>query len=247
MPIVLLFLALLLSFQARSETRIMLDSFPELETFMIERVDTLTVYNYETGKEKVVVANSMIECTEIVDTVSSYTHETTEEKIWVVRDTIPIYTYYTMYGSQRCDLVEEYIDAFTETEDYAKDTIIVFDAETYEEALSIIPVLDECYHLSWGSHFFSLKHTVDQKTAKELLKSKINISNSCGETESFACKVVLLEPHKNPGILIIRDTDNDLGRMDLSKRTMKSGSRILIEDIRVNGKKVLNSMVIKVK
>ena len=86
-----------------------LDSFPELKIIEKHRIDTVTIFDYDTQEEKVTVVKNISEFVAIIDTTVTFDYNKYEETVTVRRDTISLYEYYKRYGSERCNAIEKYL------------------------------------------------------------------------------------------------------------------------------------------
>ena len=228
-----------------------LDSFPELKIIEKHRIDTVTIFDYDTQEEKVTVVKNISEFVAIIDTTVTFDYNKYEETVTVRRDTISLYEYYKRYGSERCNAIEKYLKSLDLWKEGDLDTTHVIDAETYVETVSVAPDRDDCYSFCWGNYCFSADHLISKATLNELLKSTINVSglmgkDECKKVESFSCKVIFI-PVGQPSISAkVRTKMNDMSRRKILNYPMMSGSRILIEDIEVNGEPLWDAIVLRI-
>ena len=228
------------------------DTFPELDIIKQDRVDTVSIFNYDTGEEVVRAVKNTALYIEIMDSTAAFDYSNYSETISIRRDSIDLYEFYRRFGSERCKKIESYLSELDLWDSVELDTMHIFDAETYEETVSVSPRRVDCYSFCWGNYSFSADHTIRIETLRNLLKSKIMISGlmdkeECKKVESFSCRVVAVPVGQPSSLYRVNQKRADFSRIKLTKYPMMSGGRILIEDIKVNGERVLDAIVLRVE
>ena len=131
-----------------------------------------------------------------------------------------------------------------------KDTIIIFDAETYEERVQVLTRRHDCFLFQWGDNYFSDAHNISLTKFKELLISEVRVIGTksvlCEKVHEYECRVVIVSQEADPFMMRLTNTHPAPEMQKMYKSLVKSGSKVFIEDIKVNGKRVIDSIVLTV-
>ena len=235
-----------------SNDLVLRDTFPELDIIKQDRVDTVSIFNYDTGEEVVRAVKNTVLLIEVMDTTAAFNYSNYSETISVRKDSIDLSEYYKRFGSERYKKIEKYLSDLDLWNSIELDTMHVFDAETYVETVSVSPRRHECYSFCWGNYCFSADHTIRYATMKKLLGSKMSISSlmgkeECDPVETFSCRVVAVPVGQPSAIYRVNQKRADFSRIKMTKYPMMSGSRIMIEDIKVNGNRILDAIILRVE
>ncbi len=226
------------------------DTIPFPKTKIISTYDTLIVFDFETYEEPVTVVRNDVEVVEIIDTVSIYDLDTKEEVIKVVKREVPINEYMKEDGKKFIKTLKSKSDAKTSESLYSKDTITIFDYETYEETVSVIERVNPCYTFFWGDRAFSTSHKIKASTAKFLMKKKIKLDKTfhkeCDDVKSFSCRVIFVPVKKDPMVIRISSDASQSSFGDIPEDYLTPETKIFIEDIQVNDSQEYEGIVLTI-
>ena len=126
----------------------------------------------------------------------------------------------------------------------------VFNYDLFRETFTVLKPVNPCYVLSWGDFFYDGFRTISEVKYKELCDSKMGIrvldKKDCMEVKEFSCRLIMIPVGQLGRAIDINSNRNDLSMWQLTKYPLLVGSRILIEDIRVNGERVIDAIVLRI-
>jgi len=225
------------------------DTIPLPATKTIIQSDTISTFDYDTYVETVEVVKTEVEVIELIDTVIVFDPESGKETISIIKTDIPLDEYKENVKAYNKLTREE--SGQEETNILSIDTIVMFDYENYEETTSIIERVNPCYTFFWGNGAMSTSHEYSPSYVKSFLYRKIRLSETyhkeCGKVESYSCRVVFIPKGKDPKIVVINSENNTIGNGLIPEDYIISGTKIFIEDIKVNEEVAYKSIVITIK
>lgn len=178
-----------------------------------------------------------------IDTVTVFDSDTYEETVTVVKSEAPIDAY---FEDRNNFLTHKYQNQ----EAAIVDTVVVFDYETYEETVTIVKRNNPCYSFSWGSNIFSGSHSISTEEAKSLRTTNIKIlmvGKDCEKVSSSSYSIVVVPEKKDPMLYAVKSDGKFMVGNRLPEDYFTKGSRIFIENLKINETVKLNSIVISIE
>ena len=224
------------------------DTLPDLKVITKTTVDTVAVFDAESGEEKIVVVKNNAEYVEMIDTMVVFDASTYTEKLSIKRTEIPIQDYYKKRAENRFNKYSKALQEEMSMNNYRVDTIAFKEYNTGVMITSVVHKINDCYTFLWGDYAFSDSHRMPYTDFQKILNSSIRLDKTynkeCTDISEFSFRVVVISEAKDPMVFSLNNSRNKISPMLLDKDYLSSSSKLFIEDIRVNGEKVLNGIVI---
>lgn len=247
--LVLLLVSNLASAQSENSVKTQ-NPIPELEIVEIERIDTVSIYDPETGKEVINTVKHVMPHVVLYDTTAVFDYDKYEERVTVVKMETPLYDFYRENEDWWFPELLNHSKNINCDKSLPVDTITVFDSEDYTETSSIVRRRNMCYSFSWGNYYFSDVHDITQTQFKELLNSKVSIISNqeegCAKVNNYSCRIVLVPPKSDPVVYMINEAHPQIEFDKVYEYLVDTGLYVFIEEVRVNGERIMESLVLKV-
>ena len=224
-------------------------AIPKLDVYEKSRVDTVTVFDYDTAEETVYTVENIDRYVKVFDTLSvTFDYEKYEETIKGQIIEMSLQEYYNKYGKDRFKLMDEYARYMNQKEGVGKDTIHVFDYDTYEETVSVVNAHEPCYYFAWGNRHFIDSHIVDASLFKKMWDSNFVISalksDDCEKVEGFSFRMIVVSPEVDPMIIHLDQDRKSVKKLKLKEAFTQKGTKVFFEDIAINGQEAFGPIVI---
>ncbi len=243
------------SVNMHSHSLVQMDTFPGLKIIERERIDTVSIFDYDTGEERITVVKGVGDFIRVVDTLNGWNPKTKERAKIIDKKEISIQEYYELYGAERCKVAENYLKelAFEISKDESRkiDTLKSFNYNRFSETIKVMKTVSPCYIFKWGYYYFDGLGTMSMSTFRELVDSELNFkmhvldSEKCEDVQDFSFRMVFLPVGQLPDVFKISSKRKRLPILKSIDYPLMSGGRILIEDIKVNGERVLDAIVLR--
>ena len=224
------------------------DTIPDLKVIERESIDTTTVFDHDLGEERVIVVKNIGEYVEVIDTIVVFDASTYEETVTIRRNEIPIHDYYKKRARSRYDEYAKSLSKEMKEKNYRIDTIALMEYETGAMIKSVVHKINECYTFFWGDYAFSDSHSMSHKDFKKIINAKIRLDKTynkeCPDVNEYSFRVVIITEDKDPKIVSVNNSRERIHPMILNEDFITDSTKLFIEDIKVNGDKILNGIVI---
>ncbi len=224
------------------------DTLPDLKIIKKSIIDTVAVYDNETKKERLVIVKNEAEYVEVIDTLIIFDSSTYEETVKINKFEIPLEEYYKNRGANRLNYLNDLILDDVKKKDYRIDTISLLDYDSGVFVRSVIHKINKCYTFFWGDYAFSDSHLLSHEEFKEFIFSPLKMDKTyhkeCMDVETFSFRIILIPKGKDPRVITVSNSRNSIPSDFIPNDYIIDTTKVFIEDIKVNGEKVLNGIVL---
>ena len=219
-------------------------------------VDTITTFDYDTYEEQVEIVKREVDAVEVIDTIVTFNSDTYEEQIQVVKTLVPIEhkkgtKEYDVWMSQK-QKNTIIIKGTDSKENYGVDTVSTLDYDSGEWTQKVVANTNACYGFYWGTRF----NNIDQMTVEDAianLTSKIQIlklrkDEACEPVKKISGRITFKDSSDKlePITFAFNNMESKIGINDDVKKRITKGSKIYIDNLKVNGKIKLKGKIITI-
>lgn len=216
----------------------------------VTQIDTVTTFDYDTYEESMTIVENEVDVVEFNDTIVNYDYQTGKKSFSIEMRQVPVKEYERRTHPILKNIYSKEINYRNTPQ--TKDTVFVFDGETYEEMVTVIDRDQECYGVYWSFIKLRSSQNVSLTDAQNLLDDNIKIAemtkdNRCEKIKTFKGKIVVVTTGKDPMVMAFDNKMRAVKNFQKLKDLLEPGlTKIYIEGLEINGKIPLKSMVLNV-
>jgi hypothetical protein len=219
-------------------------------------VDTITTFDYDTYEEQVEIVKREVDAVEVIDTIITFNSDTYEETFEIVKSIVPIeYAKGTKEHDLWVSQKQKNTTILKGTDskgNYGLDTVSTLDYDSGEWTQKVVANSNACYGFYWGTRF----NNIDQMTVEDAvanLTSKIQIlkirkDEACESVSKVSGRITFKDSNDKlePITFSFNNTDSKIGINDDVKKRITKGSKIYIDNLKVNNEIKLKGKIITI-